>query len=163
MEYCPLRKGNQHSSNTSAKHIRNPSVFENFHILIKGRENTFANMSAILRRRCKYTDYFELSQRWTKNNQISLITKVKPLTTEKRALWQNVTKGSFHFCWSDALLKPEQGAPGSKRLFFLIVPEWQHNCWLGARWVIFELLYRSSHIFTNCLFCVCKRRKFVIA
>lgn len=157
MEYCPLRKGNQHSSNTSAKHIRNPSVFENFHILIKGRENTFANMSAILRRRCKYTDYFELSQRWTKNNQISLITKVKPLTIEKRALWQNATKGSFHFCWPGPLLKPEQDAPGSKWLVFFVIPGRRHYLRFGDRRIISELLYCNSHIFTHSLFSIFKR------
>ena len=49
MEYGSENRSIQHSQRTSVKYIRNPSVVENFHILIKGCENTFANMYAILR------------------------------------------------------------------------------------------------------------------
>ena len=58
MEYSPENRDELHNQSTSVKHIRNPSVFENFHILIKGCENTFANMYATLRWHSKYTNFF---------------------------------------------------------------------------------------------------------
>lgn len=58
MEYSPENQVELHNQSASVKHNRNPSVFENFHILIKGRENTFANMYATLRWHSKYTNIF---------------------------------------------------------------------------------------------------------